>query len=59
MHIWAEHLKTWLREAYLEKETTPPPKPLKFMKLVELVQFMWEQVTIPTDMGWKILILIP
>ena len=29
------------------------------MKFVESVQFMWEHITIPTYLGWKILILIP
>ena len=29
------------------------------MKLVELDQFMCEHGTIPTDLGWKILVLIP
>ena len=29
------------------------------MKLVELVQFIWYHVIIPTYMGWTILVLIP
>ena len=37
----------------------PPPNPVKWMKFVESVQFMWEHITIPTYLGWKILILIP
>ena len=29
------------------------------MKLVELVQLIWERGTIPVDLAWKILILTP
>ena len=36
----------------------PPPPPAKWMKLLELIQFMWEHVTIPTYLGWTILVLI-
>ena len=59
MHLRAEHFKTWLRKAYPKIEATAPPNPDKWMKLVELVQFVWEHRTIPEELGWKILILTP
>ena len=51
--LWGEHFKSWLREAYPVKEATTPPKPVKWWKLVDLVQFVWELRTIPADMGWE------
>ena len=57
MHLRAEHFKTWLRKAYPANEATAPPNPAKWMKLVDLVQFMWEHITIPTELVWKILVL--
>ena len=35
------------------------PKPAKWMKLVDLLQFMWESGTISAHLVWIILILIP
>ena len=58
-HLQAEHFKMWLREAYPEKEAPPPPKSVKWMKLVDLFQFMLYQITIPIDLVWKIFILTP
>ena len=58
-HLLENHFKTWLREAYLEKEETSLPKPEKWMKLVDMVHFMWDHGTIPTGMVFIILILIP
>ena len=40
-YLQSEHFQTWLREAYLENKATPPPKTEKWIKIVELVQFMW------------------
>ena len=60
MHLWVKHFNMWLREEYPQKEASAPtPKPEKWMKLVELVQFMWDHGTIPAKMVWTILILIP
>ena len=53
--LQAKHFKMCLRESYPEKEATASPK---LMKLVEMVQFMWERRTIPAELGWTILILI-
>ena len=58
-HLKDKHFKTWLREAYQEKEETTLPKTSKWMKLMELVQFMWEHGNIPEDLVWTILILTP
>ena len=54
MHRWDEQFKTWMRKAYLDKEPTSPPNPAKWMKLLGLIQFMWEHRTIPIELGWKI-----
>ena len=60
MHLQAKHFQKCLREAYPEREPpTPPSNPAKWMKLVELVQLMWENETSPTHMGCTILVLIP
>ena len=53
------HSKTCLREAYLVKEAINPPKPDKWIKCVELAQFMCEHGNIPAELGWMIFILIP
>ena len=45
-------------EVYPEKEATTPPKPVRWMKLVNLGQFMWELGTIPADLGCRILVLV-
>ena len=58
MHLQDEHFKTWLKEEYPAKESTTPPKPEKWMKLVDMVQFMCEHRTIPEESGWMILILV-
>ena len=49
-----------MREEYLVNEATPPPplKPEKWIKLMELVHFIWKNSTIPIELGWTILILI-
>ena len=52
-HLQANKFKTWLREA------TAPHKPAKWTKLVELVHLIWERRTIPAELGWTILIIIP
>ena len=36
----------------------PPLKPEKWIKLMELVHFIWKNSTIPIELGWTILILI-
>ena len=61
-HLWDQHLKGWLWEAYPDRETTsppPPPNPAHWEKLVALAQNMWEHSIIPTEMRWTILILLP
>ena len=59
-HLQAKHFNMCLQKAYPEKDATPPPpKSVKWMKLVEMVQFMWNHGTIPAELGWMILILVP
>ena len=41
MHLRAKHFKTSLWEAYPSNKATTPPKPNKWMKVMDLVQFMW------------------
>ena len=47
-HLQAEHFNMCLREAYLATEVTPPPpKPYKWIKVVDLVKFIWYQREFP------------
>ena len=38
---------------------TPHPRPSLFLKLVKMVQYMWEIRYIPNILGWTILVFIP
>ena len=59
-HLCSEHFKKFLRETYPAEGTSiPPPKPEWWQKLLELTQYMWQHMEIPTDMVWTILFLIP
>ena len=58
-HLWTEHLQAWLGETYPAETSTEPPNPTRWLKLVELIQFMWENRYIPTKLGWTMLVLIP
>ena len=40
------------------KTSTAPPNPNRWLKLVELIQFMWENEFIPTELGWTMLVII-
>ena len=37
----------------------PPPKPDRWINLVDLTQYMWQHGEILADLVWTILILIP
>ena len=37
----------------------PTPKSTFWLKLVEIIQFMWDNGSISTELGWKVLVLIP
>ena len=47
-----------MREAYPTKTSTAAPNPTHWMKLVELIQFMWENENVPTELGWNVLVII-
>ena len=51
--------KQCLREAYPEETSTVPPKRAWWVKLVDIIQFMWETGSILTKLGWNVLVLIP
>ena len=38
-------------EAYMAKESDPPPNPTTWMKRVELINFVWENNYIPMELG--------
>ena len=46
-------------EANLEKDSVSPPNPYLWLKLVYLIQSMWENGSIPTELGWDVLVIIP
>ena len=58
-HLRAEHLQQCIREEYPSETSTAPLKPNRKIKLVEIIQFMWETRFIPTELGWNVLVLIP
>ena len=58
-HIQEEHLQQCLREAYPEETSTVLPKRAWWVKLVDIIQFMWETGSILTKLGWNVLVLIP
>ena len=37
----------------------PPPNPNRWLKLVDLIQFMWDNGKNPTELGWTVLFIIP
>ena len=57
-HIWAEHLKLCIREAYPAENSNAPHKPTPRIRLLEIIQFMWENGSILTELGWTVLVLI-
>ena len=58
-HLWEERLQACLREAYLAKDYASRPHPTLWMKLIDLTQFMWYNRSIPTEIRWTVLVLIP
>ena len=58
-HLQEEHLQAWLREAYPAETFTVPPKPTPWLKIVEINQFMWDTRSIPKDLGWTLMVMIP
>ena len=58
-HLWEEHLQQWLKEANPEKISIVPPNPTWCIKLLEIIQSMWETGSIPAELGWTLLVLIP
>ena len=58
-HTWAEYVYQWLMESYKSENSNVPPNPNRWIKLVEIIQFLWETWYIPTEIGWTLLVLIP
>ena len=58
-HLWAEHLQAWLMELYPVDTFTASPNPTRWMKLVELIQFVCENGSITMEIGWNVLVMIP
>ena len=57
-HLRAKQLKGRLREAY-PINVYIPLNPLRWDKLVQLVQHMWESSTLPTKLSQTVLVLLP
>jgi hypothetical protein len=59
----AEHLKEWLKGAKLEEDPEKGPNNVgtgkEWEALLQLVQAVWEEGRIPTQLGWVITVLIP
>ena len=58
IHLRAKYLRGCMQEAYLDRDMTPPILS-HCEKLVMLVQNIWGHITLPTDLSWNILVLIP
>ena len=60
-HLREEHLQAWIRDTYLVKTSTTslPPKPTLWLKLVELIHLMWDNSSIPKELGCTMLVIIP
>ena len=56
-HPHTEHLHQWLREAYSAYTSSISPNPTRWIKLLEIIQFMWETGYIPTELGWTVLVI--
>jgi hypothetical protein len=58
-----EHLKEWLNGAKLEEDPKTGPTNVgagkEWQALVQLVQAVWEEGKIPTQLGWVVTVLIP
>ena len=59
----AEHLKGWLNGAKLEENPKTGPANVgagaDWEALVQLVQAVWDEGRIPTQLGWVVTVLIP
>jgi len=59
----AEHLKGWLKGAKLEEDPKKGPMNVgagdDWKALVKLVQAVWDEGKIPTQLGWVVTVLIP
>ena len=40
-YLQAEHLQAWLREIYPAETSTVATNPTQWLKLVEIIEFMW------------------
>jgi hypothetical protein len=63
LRMRAEHLKGWLSEAKLEENPKTGPANVgagaDWEALVQLVQAVWDEGRIPTQLGWVVTVLIP
>ena len=55
-HLQGKHLHKWLKEAYLEENSTAPPNPNRCIKLVDMIQFMWETRSTPMELLFNMLV---
>ena len=58
-HLWTEHLQTWIWEAYPADTYTVSPNLTQWIKVVEIIRFIWDTGFIPTELGWTVLVIIP
>jgi len=55
----AEHLKRWLRDIEEEETEDKRGRGDKWRVLVQLIWTIWEQGSIPQQMTWMVIVLLP
>ena len=55
----AEHLKRWLRDIEEEEQEDKRGRGDKWRVLVQLIQTIWEHGSIPQQMTWMVIVLLP
>ena len=55
----AEHLKRWLRDIDEEEKEDKRGRGDKWRVLVQLIQTIWEHGSIPQQMTWMVIVLLP
>jgi hypothetical protein len=55
----AEHLKQWLRDIEEEEREDKRGRGDKWRVLVQLIQTIWEHGSIPQQMTWMVIVLLP
>ncbi len=60
MGLQAEHIKVWLQDVEMEEEQAAHAgRGDKWGIFLRLIQAIWEQESVPKQMTWEIIILLP